>query len=156
MGTDGMKGVLLEENDEATHFTMGDYIVNCYKSGRGSMLPGANAPGPPAAWAKQLTAKQALPPQIPQREAASRSGALFISLGPDEYLIAGSGPLTVEFIPNTPGPPLGGISFIDEGNYVNGAWVAGRRLNGDENAQGQRFTLRDPSRIYRVKAYRYR
>jgi hypothetical protein len=156
MGTDRMTGVLLEENDEAAHFPMGDYMMDCYKSGRGSMLPGANAPGPLASWAKQPAPKQAPPLRIPQRETVNRSGALFISLGPDEYLIAGSSPLTVEFTPNTPGPPLGGISFIDEGNYVNGAWVPGRRLNGDENAQGQRFTLRDPSRIYRVKAYRYR
>ncbi len=64
--------------------------------------------------------------------------------------------MTVEFTPNTPGPPLGGISFTDEGNFVNGSWIAGRRLNGDENAQGQRLTPRDPSKIYHVKAYRYR
>ncbi len=156
MGTDRMTGVLLEENDAVAHFPMGDYVVDCYKSGRGSMLPGANAPGPLASWAKQPAPKQALPPPMPQTKTVNRSGALFISLGPDEYLVAGSGSLTVEFTPNTPGPPLGGISFIDEGNYVNGNWVSGRRLNGDENAQGQRFTLRDSSKIYRVKAYRYR
>lgn len=156
MGMDRMTGVFLEENDEAANFTMGDYIEHCYKSGRGSMLPGANAPGPLASWAKQPVPKQAPPPRIPQREAVNCSGALFISLGPDEYLIAGSGPLTVEFTPNTPGPRLDAISFIDEGNCINGAWVVGRRLNGDENAQGQRFTLRDNSKIYRFKAYRMR
>jgi hypothetical protein len=155
MGTDKMEGVLLEENDEVARFPMGNYTVNCYKSGRGSMLPGANAPGPLAAWANQPAPKRAPIPGMPQRETVNRLGALFISLGSDEYLIAGSGSLTVEFTPNTPGPSTGGISFIDEGNYVNGVWVAGRRLNGDENAQGQRFTLRDPSKIYRVKPYRY-
>ena len=154
-GTDRMTAVLLEENDEVARFPMGNYIVNCYKSGRGSMLAGANAPGPLAAWAKQPAPKQALPPGMPQSETVNRVGALFISLGSDEYLIAGSGRLTVEFTPNTPGPSTGGISFIDEGNYVNGAWIAERRLNGDENAQGQRFTLRDPSKIYWVKPYRY-
>ncbi len=156
MGTEKMEGVLLEENDEVARFPMGDYIVNCYKSGRGSMLPGANAPGPLASWAKQPTQKQAPTLPTPQRENVNRSGALIIYLGNDEYLIAGSGALTVEFTPNTPGPPIGGISFIDEGNYINNIWVPGRRLNGDENAQGQRFTLRDSSKIYRVKPYRYR
>ena len=156
MGTDKMTVVLIEENDEVVQFPMGDYVVHCYKSGRGSMLPGANAPGPPAPWAIQPTPKEARSLRIPQTETVNRLRALFISLGPGEYLVAGSGHLTVEFTPNTPGPPLGGISFIDEGNYINGAWVPGRRLNGDENAQGQRFTLRDASRIYRIKAYRYR
>ena len=155
MGTDRMEGVLLEENDEVARFPMGNYTVNCYKSGRGSMLPGANAPGPLASWANQPAPKQAQPPRPPQRETVNRSGALIIYLGNDEYLVAGSGALAIEFTPNTPGPQTGGISFIDEGNYVNGAWVAGRRLNGDENAQGQRFTLRDSSKIYRVKPYRY-
>lgn len=37
MGTDKMEGVLLEENDGVARFPMGDYVVNCYKSGRGSM-----------------------------------------------------------------------------------------------------------------------
>ena len=119
------------------------------------MLPGANAPGPLASWANQPAPKRAPIPGMPQRETVSRLGALFISMGEDEYLIVGSGSLVVEFTPNTPGLPIGGISYIDEGNYVDGAWVAGRRLNGDSSAQGQRFTLRDPSKIYRVKPYRY-
>ena len=52
-GTDTMTGVLLEENDNEAHIPMGDYVVDCFKSSRGSLLPGANAPGPLAAWAQQ-------------------------------------------------------------------------------------------------------
>jgi hypothetical protein len=81
-------------------------------------------------------------------------------LGPDEYLAAGSGPVTVTFSPNTPGAPIAGILSIDEGTYVNGRWVPGRRLNGDENGQGKFMRLGGGmSRngpIQRVKLYRYR
>ena len=57
-------------------------------------------------------------------------------MGPDECLAAGSGPVEVTFSPNTPGAPIAGILSIDEGTYVDGRWVPGRRLNGDENGQG--------------------
>jgi hypothetical protein len=147
----------LEENGTEAHFPMGEYIVDCYKSTRGGLLPGANAPGPLAPWAEQAAQQPAQGPQRPQqRQTPSRAGALFISLGPDEYLIAGSGTMTVEFTPNTPGPPIGGISFIDEVEFVNGKMITGRRLNGDSTGQGQRLRLGDPSKIYHVKAYRYR
>ncbi len=52
--------------------------------------------------------------------------------------------------------PHSGIYFIDEVTFVDGEMITGRRLNGDESGQGQRLSLRDPSKIYHVKAYRYR
>ena len=39
-------------------------------------------------------------------------------------------------IPNTPGPPLAGIGTVEEGDFVNGRWVLGRQLAGDDTAQG--------------------
>jgi hypothetical protein len=95
-------------------------------------------------------------PICPKRETGSRAGALFISLEPDEYFITGSSVMVVEFTPNPPGPPIGGLSFIEEGTFVNNEWVPGRRLNGDENSQGRRLRLGEPARIYHVKAYGYR
>jgi len=93
-------------------------------------------------------------------ELTERTGALFISLGPDEYLVAGSGPVQVRFSPNTPGDPIVGILSIEEGGYANGRWVPGRRLNGDENGGGSNLRLGgDSSRnglIQRIKLYRYR
>jgi hypothetical protein len=163
-GTDTMTGVLLEQNDSEKHIPMGDYVLDCFKSGRGSMLPNMNSPGPIATWAQQAnqqSPQKARPPeaQLGARgrtgSFGSRAGAIIIALGPDEYLMAGSG-LTVEFTPNKPGPSIGGISFIDEVTFVNGEMVIGRRLNGDQNSQGQRLRLRNPSKIYHVKAYRYR
>jgi hypothetical protein len=93
-------------------------------------------------------------PQLPRRAAAR-----FISMGPDEYLAAGSGPVSVTFSPNTPGPPIAGIAYIDEGTYVNGRWTPGRRLNGDENSQRKALRIGVLGRtggIQRVKLYRYR
>ena len=55
-----------------------------------------------------------------------------------------------------PGPKLAGVGTVDEGEFVDGKWVAGRRLNGDENDQGQRwrFSPRGLS-IERCVVYRY-
>ena len=82
-------------------------------------------------------------------------GGLIISTAPDEYVIAGSG-LIVTFAPNSPGDPIAGIASIDEGTFVNGRWVDGRRLNGDESHQGRHVRL-PPGQfsIQRVKLYRY-
>ena len=41
---------------------------------------------------------------------------------------------------------------------MNGRWVAGRRLNGDENAQGKSLRIggfNSNGRIQKVKLYRY-
>ena len=92
-------------------------------------------------------------------EGGSRSGALFIQTGPDEFFAASSGNLLVSFSAGSPGPPIAGIESIEEGRFVNGHWVPGRRLNGDENAQGQLLRL-PPNRpgasnIYRIRLYRF-
>jgi len=84
------------------------------------------------------------------------SGGLVISLGPEEYLFAGTG-LTVTFDTDKPGDPLVGILSVDEGQYANGEWLPGRRLNGDQTHQGRHLRL-PPGRfgIQRIKLYRYR
>jgi hypothetical protein len=79
-------------------------------------------------------------------------------MGPDEYLVAGSGGVSITFTPNTPGPPIAGIAYVEEGTYTNGQWVAGRRLNGDENSQGKNVRMGgfgNNGRIQRVRLYRY-
>jgi hypothetical protein len=58
------------------------------------------------------------------------------------------------------GPSIVGIESIDEEFFVNGAWVPRRRINGDENSQGQALRLHATDlaqgRIYKVQLYRYR
>ncbi len=84
------------------------------------------------------------------------SGGLVISVGPDEFIFAGTG-LTVTFETDKSGPPLVGLLSVDEGKYVNGQWQPGRRLNGDQTHQGRHLRL--PAGrfgIQRIKLYRYR
>ncbi len=80
---------------------------------------------------------------------------IFIQTGPDEYLVAGRG-LTVTFTPNTPGDaPIVKVATVEEGVFVNGRWVAGRRLNGDETLSGNGLRLGGDYTIQHVKLYRY-
>ena len=80
-------------------------------------------------------------------------------MGPDEYVAASSGPVNIRFSPNTPGPPIVGIDSIEEGAFVDGRWVPGRRLNGDESDSDKSVRLGGGvipnGRIQRVKLYRY-
>ena len=99
------------------------------------------------------------PPPDPPPPAA----AILIQTGPDEYFAAGMG-VTVRFSPNTPGPPRAGLGTVEEGVFVNGRWVPGRRLNGDDSDEGN-FLMLDRSgccwapgtkSIQRFTLYRYR
>ncbi len=63
---------------------------------------------------------------------------IVIATAPDTFVGAGFG-FQVTFQPATPGPALVGIEAVDEGEYHEGQWVAGRRLNGDETYSGSRW-----------------
>lgn len=79
-------------------------------------------------------------------------GALIIQLGPDEYFVAGRG-ITVTF---SVAGAIAGIESIWEGAYVDGRWVPGRLLNGDESHQGRHLRIpEDRFGIQRVRLYRY-
>jgi hypothetical protein len=94
------------------------------------------------------------------RGAGVRVGAMFIQTGTNEFLVVGSGDGQITFSTDKPGPPIVGIESIDEEFFEHGAWVPGRRLNGDESSQGQALKLHAidlaQGRIYRVRLYRYR
>lgn len=100
------------------------------------------------------------PDAVRAQTPAPRLAALFIRIAADEYIVAGSGRGTVSFAPATQGAPQAGILSIDEETFADGRWSIGRRLNGDENAQGQLLRISsaigDPPSIYHVKLYRYR
>jgi hypothetical protein len=83
------------------------------------------------------------------------SVAIFIATGPDEYYVAGNG-VRVTFSPNTPGPPLAGLATVEQGTFVNGRWVPGMQLAGDETRQGMYLEVRNIIGIQRVTLYRYR
>lgn len=97
------------------------------------------------------------PISIGQREEVEMPGAhggLIIQTGPEVYLVAGTG-MNIYFQP-ADGKGTAGIESIWEGRYVNGVWVPGRCLNGDESNQGRQ--LKVPSgrfELFRVRLYRY-
>ncbi|MGA2272580.1 MAG: DUF5597 domain-containing protein [Bryobacteraceae bacterium] len=94
------------------------------------------------------------------------SYAIVISTGPDDYVILGSG-LQATF--NGPGPSAAAVATLEEGTYVDGRWVPGRRLNGDDimlnydapnkavkNESGQGFRLAGgPPKALHLQIYRY-
>jgi hypothetical protein len=95
--------------------------------------------------------------------------AMIIATGPDEYVIAASN-TEITFSPNTPGPPIAGLAQVQAGSFVNGVWVPGRWLNGDDvllnyklaeaaatnqSGSGLRFAGGVPT-IQNVKLYRYK
>ena len=92
--------------------------------------------------------------------AGARIGVMFIQTGPNEFLAIGSGDAQVTFSTDKSGPPIVGIESIDEEFFENGSWVPRRRLNGDENSQGQALKIYatdlTQGKIYRVHLYRYR
>ncbi len=69
-----------------------------------------------------------------------RFGGMILMIATDEFFIAGSG-VVVTFQPSSDDGAIAGILSIDEGAFVNGDWVAGRRLNGDEDHQGRHLHL---------------
>ncbi|HEY3928465.1 MAG TPA: DUF5597 domain-containing protein, partial [Candidatus Koribacter sp.] len=77
------------------------------------------------------------------------------TLEPAQYIGVGKG-FRVKFTPRDPNAKRVGIGTIDEGRFENGRWIAGRRLNGDENDQGEywRFDPRE-LRVEKVTLYRF-
>jgi hypothetical protein len=86
----------------------------------------------------------------------SQSGSgfgLIMATGPDEVLGAGKG-FRVSFVPRSATAPQAGIASIEDGKFVDGQWVPGRRLNGDEDDQGQYWRF-DPRHISTEKLKLY-
>ena len=92
--------------------------------------------------------------QIFGSEAQSGYG-LIIATGPNEFLSAGSG-FRVASRRRAPARPHAGIGWVEEASFAEGAHVPGRRLNGDDNDQGQSRRLAPQGiETERVAVYRY-
>jgi len=127
-----MAGTLLDKENQRQRVELGNYVLKVSHDYTWSWSSGAGESGP---W--------------------PRAGGIFISTGPDEYIIVGTG-IIVTFSPVSPGEPIAGIAGIQEGKYVEGKWVPGRWMNGDQSHQGRH--LRIPSGsfgIQQIKLYRY-
>lgn len=82
---------------------------------------------------------------------ASRA-RLVINSGPGAYVFVG-GPMNVAFTPNTPGPGSVVLGSFDESTLVDGRWVPGRRLNGDETDHNRRWQDMRSFGIYRYTVF---
>jgi Domain of unknown function (DUF5597) len=142
--------VSLEGENTAQKLSMGRYTLNCEVVRRRDTTPEA-----------QLSATTA------PSSAPSRAYALVIAVGPDEYVVAGRN-IQITFAPNPPAAEVAAVASIDEGTFLDGAWVAGRRLNGDEtmlsyalsknaadNQTGTGARFGSTPAIYRIKTVRY-
>jgi len=95
--------------------------------------------------------------------------AIVIAAGPDEFFVAGRD-VQVIFTPNTPGPEIAGLARVETGKFVDGRWIPGRKVNGDDvvlewdqaaaaakNQSGSGLIFGgDGPTIQHVKLYRYR
>jgi len=127
-GKGTITGVLVDSNNPTKQIRLGDYKLNVKLD---------------AGWGKPVT-----PGML--------AGSIIISVGPDEYIIAGKSQV-ITFEPNSAGDPIAGIASIQRGHFVKGRWVTDLYLNGDEDHQGRHLRLSpDGYDIQRIKLYRYR
>ena len=78
---------------------------------------------------------------------------VLVATGENEFMGAGGG-FRVKF-QRRQGAGAVGISYVEEGRYAKGRWVPGRRLNGDENDQGNYWRFA-PQGVNVEKAVLYR
>ncbi|HEY1663643.1 MAG TPA: DUF5597 domain-containing protein [Verrucomicrobiae bacterium] len=131
-GSNNMAGVWLDQSNQTQTVTLGNYTLKVAHDYTWAYSAGYG-----------------------QTNEWPRMGGVIIALAPDEYLVAGCG-LIVTFTSNVPGKPSAGIVSTDEGSFVDGRWVPGRRLNGDESHQGRHLSLPpDQCTIQCVKLYSY-
>jgi hypothetical protein len=135
-GTENIGGLLVDDNNRVDSVIIGGYKFKGIASRRFDMgamgMPAGQAPG-----------------QQPNRPAG---GALIISTAPGEFIIAGRN-MSLNIADADPVSQQK-VSFLslEDGKYVDGNWITGRRLNGDEF----RIILpTDRSKIYKAGLYRY-
>ncbi len=79
-------------------------------------------------------------------------GYLIICTGPDEYVVAG-GNMNLSFTANAAGAKTVRLGSIDESLLVDGHWVPGRRLNGDQTGNDSHMPFMWNFGIYRIHLY---
>jgi hypothetical protein len=132
-------GVVLDKQRPKEKVKLGNYVIN---AGMPPGVRGTNAVAFPMGY------------------------GLFMALGPDEYLLAGNN-LLLTFTPDTPGPPIAGLSQHEAGRFDSkGKWVVAQLIGGDDSmitsdppadqsGSGVRLEFGERA-IQRVKLYRYR
>ena len=115
-GTDSIRGFFVDMNNQKQTFVLGDYEVEVEL-----VKPRTYASmGGPA------------PTNVRQMEQSANGGGFIILTPKGEYIVTGKN-VNVKFTPAEPGElPYVGIEYLEEGVYVDGEWIKGRTLNGDQ------------------------
>ena len=130
-GTGAMAGFLLDSASETAEIRLGEYLFAVKHE---------------YSWRYAVRAEGDTP----------RVGGMIVMAAPDEFYVAGSG-VIVTFHAASGNEKIAGIASIDEGAFVNGKWVAGRRLNGDQSHQGRHLHLPGGEYgIQKVRLYTYK
>lgn len=130
-GKGTMAGVLLDSASQLVKIKLGDYTFNFHHE---------------YSW-----------PFAPKTEGVNpRYGGMIIMISHDEFFIAGRG-LVVTFETNTNDNSIAGIGSMDEGKFVDGKWIPGLRMNGDQSHQGRHMDLPGNTfSIQKVRLYKYK
>ncbi len=67
------------------------------------------------------------------------TGGIVIQTAADEFIVAGTG-IVVTF-KHTDDSIVTNLLTVDEGEFINNKWIAGRRMNGDEDHQGRHVRI---------------
>lgn len=131
-GTGKMEGVLLDTLNKKQDIILGNYRMTVSHDYTLGWSPDAAKPDWPM------------------------TGAIIIQVAEDEFIIAGTG-VVVTFSANSSNNTSVGILQADEGEYINGKWQPGRRMNGDQDHQGRHIRIPvDEWNIQRIKLYQYK
>jgi hypothetical protein len=126
-----IRGFLLDEENQTDTVQLGDYSFNIAHDYTFPWTKRTESPWPAA-------------------------GGFIISISADEFYVGGTGVL-VTFEKKTADDAKVGIGSIDEGKFIAGSWIQGRRLNGDQSHQGRHLRIpNDEVGIQRVKLYTYK
>ena len=131
-GTGKMEGVLLDTSNKKQEIILGNYKITVSHEYTLGWSPDESKPDWPM------------------------SGALIIREDDNSFIIAGTG-VVVTFAVNDSSNISAGILQADEGKYVNGEWIAGRRMNGDQDHQGRHIRIPVGEwNIQKVTLYQYK
>jgi hypothetical protein len=122
-----VRGILVADGEAPQSVVLGGYRITLAANQSYSPGPAAKVSAPLAEGGVAFGSRS-MPPD-------TRPFALVVNTAPDEFLFIGSNG-TPAFAVDSPGPAQVEVSAKDEGRYEKGAWLPGRRLNGDELRDG--------------------
>jgi hypothetical protein len=137
-------GILLVDGEDNQVISLGGYKITISRPRQRSPVPEVKPATEPLGLGGITSSSRSMPVD-------TRPFGLVINTAPDEFLFIGSN-FNPGFSADQQESGKVAIGWIDEGEYINGSWVAGRRLNGDEG----RPSLRTGTiSMLKIRLYKY-